>query len=156
MSAYDAIIVVHAEDPYAEMKGDIEYPATIRHSARYPQDLAALERVSGKGVPVISILFSGRPVYANDLLNLSDAFVAAWLPGTEALGITDVLLRQPGGGHNKDFTGRLPFVWPADPCPEVAADPVLFERAYGLQTSDRTKSVGLPVDNRLTCPALPN
>ena len=156
VSAYDAVIVVHAEDPYAEMKGDIEYPATIRHSARYPQDLAALERVSGKGVPVISILFSGRPVYANDLLNLSDAFVAAWLPGTEALGITDVLLRQPGGGHNKDFTGRLPFVWPADPCPEVAADPVLFERAYGLQTSDRTKSVGLPVDNRLTCPALPN
>jgi len=156
VSAYDAVIVVHAEDPYAEMKGDIEYPATIRHTARYPQDLAALERVSGKGVPVISILFSGRPVYANDLLNLSDAFIAAWLPGTEALGITDVLLRQPGGGQSKDFTGRLPFVWPADPCPEVAAQPVLFDRAYGLQSSDRTKSAGLPVDNRLSCPTLPN
>lgn len=156
VGAYDAVIVVHAEAPYAEMKGDLEYPATIRHSARYPQDLAALERVAGKGVPVISILFSGRPVYANDLLNLSDAFIAAWLPGTEALGITDVLLRQSDGRQNKDFTGRLPFVWPADPCPEVAAEPVLFERAYGLQMSDRAKSVGLPVDNRVTCPALPN
>ncbi|MFA6220257.1 MAG: glycoside hydrolase family 3 N-terminal domain-containing protein [Erythrobacter sp.] len=154
VAAYDAVIVVHAEAPYAETKGDIAYPATMRHSARYPQDLAALQRVSGKGVPVISVLYSGRPVYANDLMNLSDAFVAAWLPGTEALGITDVLLRRPDGSAATEFSGRLPFAWPADPCPETAPDPVLFARGFGLHTSDRVESKVLPVDNRLTCPAL--
>lgn len=154
VTAYDAVIVVHAEDPYAEMHGDIPYPATLRHSARYPEDLAALERVSGKGVPVVSVLYSGRPVYVNDLLNLSDAFVAAWLPGTEGRGITDVLLRPAGGQAAREFTGRLPFAWPGDPCPETAASPVLFDREFGLRAGDRSESASLPVDNRLICPPL--
>ena len=94
---YSAVVMVAAEDPYAEMKGDIVFPAPIRHSARYPQDLQALDRVSGKGVPVVTVLYSGRPVAANDLINRSDAFVAAWLPGTEGLGLTDLLVagRRP-------------------------------------------------------------
>ncbi|KUO54240.1 MAG: 1,4-beta-D-glucan glucohydrolase [Sphingomonadales bacterium BRH_c3] len=154
VTAYDAVIVVHAEDPYAEMKGDIPYPDTIRHSARYPEDLTALERVSGKGVPVLSVLYSGRPVYVNDLLNLSDAFIAAWLPGTEALGITDVLLRSGDRLEERDFTGRLPLAWPGDPCPETASNPVLFARGYGLGVRDRTDLASVPVDNRLTCPSL--
>ena len=89
LSRYGAIVVVAAENPYAEMKGDITFPAPISHTSRYPGDLAALERVSGKGVPVVTLLYSGRPVAANDLINRSDAFVAAWLPGTEGAGITD-------------------------------------------------------------------
>jgi len=80
---YSGVVMVAAEQPYAEMKGDVVFPATLRHTARYPEDLKALKRVSGKGVPVVTVLYSGRPVPVNDLLNRSDAFVAAWLPGTE-------------------------------------------------------------------------
>lgn len=154
LSRYDAIIMVMAEAPYAEMKGDIVYPATLRHSARYPDQLETLARVSGKGVPVVSVLFSGRPVYANDLMNLSDVFVAAWLPGTEARGITDVLFEGTNGQPKLRFTGRLPFAWPGDPCPETASQPELFSRGFGLDAAERVDSRPLPIDNRLTCPTL--
>lgn len=154
VSAYDAIIMVMAEAPYAEMKGDILYPDTLRHSARYPGQLEILERVSGKGTPVVSVLFSGRPVYANDLINLSDAFVAAWLPGTEGRGITDVLFRNASEAKSANFTGRLPFAWPGDPCPEVGSTPVLFQRGFGLSVDSRSPEKQLPVDNRSSCPAL--
>lgn len=154
VKAYDAVIVVHSERPYAEMKGDISYPETMRHSMRYPEDKAALARVSGQGVPVVSILFSGRPVYANDLINLSDAFVAAWLPGTEASGITDVLFGVPDGRVNRDFRGRLPFDWPGAACPETSKKPVLFRRGYGLRMTGKIKSARLPEDMVETCPPM--
>ena len=140
--------------PYAEMKGDILYPDTLRHSARYPEDRAVLDRVSGKGVPVVSVLFSGRPVYANDLINRSDAFVAAWLPGTEALGITDVLFRGADGRKGADFKGRLPFDWPGASCPETARKPVLFRRGYGLKLAKKSGLGRLPEDGVATCPAI--
>lgn len=154
VTRYDAVIAVLSEAPYAEMKGDISYPQTLRHSARYPADLVALQRVSGKGVPVVSVLFSGRPVYANDLINLSDAFIAAWLPGTEARGITDALFAGGQGMAMPGFTGRLSFDWPGDPCPETASQPRLFARGFGLDIEDHPEFASLPVDNRLTCPAL--
>ena len=149
LKGYDAVLVVHAERPYAEMKGDISYPASLRHSERYPDDYAALERVSGKGVPVVSVLFSGRPVYANDLINMSDAFIAAWLPGTEGQGVTDVLF-----GGAKDFQGKLPFDWPGASCPETARKPVLFRRGYGLKLAKKSNLGRLPEDGVETCPAL--
>ena len=60
-------------------------------------------------MPVVTVLFSGRPVAANDLINRSDAFVAAWLPGTEGLGLTDLLVAGRGPRRVYDFTGKLPF-----------------------------------------------
>lgn len=128
---YDAVIAIVSEAPYAEMKGDILYPASLAHSARYPADLAALNAVSGKGVPVVTVMLSGRPVYANDLINRSDAFVAAWLPGTEGKGVTDVLFRD-AAGKAKDFTGRLSFDWPSSPCPEIGKPTPAFARGFGL------------------------
>jgi hypothetical protein len=95
-SRYSAIVMVAAEKPYAEMKGDIVFPASMRHTSRYPEDLAGARSVSGKGVPVVTICF-GPPVAANDLINRSDAFVAAWLPGTEGLGLPTCCLRANGG-----------------------------------------------------------
>jgi len=133
---FDAIVMVAAEEPYAEGKGDIAFPAPVRHSARYPGDLAALDRVSGKGAPVITLLFSGRPVGANDLINRSDAFVAAWLPGSEAMGIANLLVAGPGRRPAFDFTGRLPFDWPAGDC-LPAAGGILFARGYGLSLRQR-------------------
>ena len=98
-AAIGAIVAVAAEKPYAEMHGDIVFPATMRHSARYPDDLAALERVAGKGVPVVTMLCPGSPVPANDLINRSDAFIAAWLPGTEGQGIADLLFAGATAGQ---------------------------------------------------------
>ncbi|HYC96022.1 MAG TPA: glycoside hydrolase family 3 N-terminal domain-containing protein, partial [Sphingomicrobium sp.] len=150
---YGAVVMVAAETPYAEMKGDIAFPASIRHSARYPQDLAVLQRVSGKGVPVVTLLFSGRPVAANDLINGSDAFVAAWLPGTEGLGLTDLLLAGTDGQPAHDFTGRLPFDWPAGDCLPNRGG-IQFRRGYGLSLRDPAKSGRLPEARRaMACPA---
>jgi beta-glucosidase len=150
---YSAIVMVAAEAPYAETKGDVEFPASLRHSARYPEDLAALNRVAGQGVPVVTILYSGRPEGANDLINRSDAFVAAFLPGTEARGITDVLLRSPDGGVAYDFRGRLSFDWPAGDClPQQGG--IQFRRGYGLTLARPAKLGRLPeTAPTVACPA---
>ncbi len=151
VSRYSAVVMVAAEEPYAEMKGDIVYPAPIRHSARHPGDIEALERVSGKGVPVVTLLYSGRPVAANDLINRSDAFIAAWLPGTEGLGLTDLLLAGTDGKPVHDFTGRLSFDWPAGNCLDGK---VQFPRGYGLSLKDRSAKGPLPVEApKVACPA---
>lgn len=152
-SRYSTIVMVAAENPYAEMKGDIVFPAPMRHTSRYPDDLKALDRVSGKGVPVVTVLFSGRPVAANDLINRSDAFVAAWLPGTEGLGITDLVLAPKDRAPKFDFTGRLSFDWPAGDClPQRGG--VRFSRGYGLSLASRSKTARtseLPLT--VACPA---
>ncbi|HKI69209.1 MAG TPA: glycoside hydrolase family 3 C-terminal domain-containing protein, partial [Verrucomicrobiae bacterium] len=98
----DAVIVVVGEQPYAETRGD-------RKDLNLPRsDLALLTKAKATGVPVVTLLLSGRPLILNSALTDSSAFVAAWLPGTEGLGVTDVLF-----GEFK-FTGKLPRTWPRD------------------------------------------
>jgi len=147
VSDFDAVVAVLGETPYAEYNGDVRFPTPVQHSLQHPADLAALQTVAGKGVPVVTVLYSGRPAYANDLINLSDAFVAAFLPGTEGRGLADVLV---GGAH--DFTGRLSFAWPGSACStgEGADDVVQFARGYGLSYADPA-----PVD-RLPLPPTPS
>jgi beta-glucosidase len=134
---YTTVVMVAAEKAYAEGAGDIAFPASIRHTSRYPQDLATLERVSGKGVPVVTLLYSGRPVGANDLIDRSDAFIAAWLPGTEGTGLADMLLARADGHAQFNFTGRLPFDWPAGDCLPERGD-VQFRRGYGLSLASHS------------------
>ena len=137
---FDAVIAVVGETPYAEGAGDIG-SGNLRHTSRYPEDLTVLQKVAGKGVPVVTVLLSGRPLYANDLLNLSNSFVAGWLPGTEGKGVSDVLFRAANGAVNKDFKGSLPFSWPKTPCQfvlnsgDVGYAP-LFATGYGLHAAD--------------------
>ncbi len=100
VEAADAIIVVVGETPYAEGKGD----RTDLNLAA--SDVALIQRAKQSGAPVVTILLSGRPLVLGAALDASDAFVAAWLPGTEGLGVTDVLF-----GDYKP-TGKLPRVWP--------------------------------------------
>ena len=145
ISRFDVVVAVIGETPYAEGDGDIVFPSNLRHSRRFPEDLRVLQAVAGKGKPVVTVLMSGRPVYANDLINLSDAFVAAWLPGTEGAGVADVLLRKADGSVNFDFTGRLSFSWPRSDCQASwsganAGDVPLFRPGYGL-------SYGLSLSN---------
>jgi beta-glucosidase len=149
---YSAIVMVAAEKPYAEGAGDVSFPKSIRHTSRYPADLATLSQVSGKGVPVVTLLFSGRPVGANDLINRSDAFIAAWLPGTEGLGLADMLLGAADGRPAFDFTGRLPFDWPAGDClPNNGG--LQFRRGFGLSLASRSTPARLPESEPvMVCP----
>ena len=48
-------------------------------------------------------------------LNASDAFVVAWLPGSEGAGVADVLLRDKDGNEQYPISGKLSFSWPASP-----------------------------------------
>ena len=106
-----------AETPYAEGEGDVRITENLRHSRRHPKDAEVLQRVAGRGTPVVTLLYSGRPLYVNDLANKSDAFVAAWQPGTEGTGLTDVLVAPADGKPWAGFTGRLSFPLAGRPLP---------------------------------------
>lgn len=156
---YDIAIAVVGEPPYAEMKGDVSAPVAITHSLRHPEDLQLLQTMAQNGKPVVTIFLSGRTSYVNDLVNASDAFVAAWLPGSEGAGIADVLLAGTNGKPRHDFRGRTPFPWPGDPCvtsfapAALAATPPQFANGYGLSYA-RQKSVPvLPVSGTTACGA---
>ena len=96
----DVVIVVIGEKPYAEGMGD------RRDLNLAAADLTLVARAQATGAPVVTILFSGRQLILNSVLDDSSAFVAAWLPGTEGLGVTDVLF------GNFKFTGQSPRAWP--------------------------------------------
>ncbi len=137
---YDAVVAVIGETPYAEGDGDIGPSGTLRHSSRHPEDLAVLETVAGKGKPVITVFVAGRPLWVNDLLNLSTTFVAAWLPGTEGKGVSDLLVAGP---RRHDFSGRLSFSWPKSVCQTglnagSANYAPLFKLGYGLRAGTRS------------------
>ena len=129
----DVAVVVFGENPYAEFQGDI---ATLDYQPGDARDLALLKKLKAQGIPVVSVFLSGRPLWTNPEINASDAFVAAWLPGTEGGGVADVLLRKPDGAVNHDFRGKLSFSWPktAAQIPNVGEpgyDPQ-FAYGYGL------------------------
>ena len=151
---FDAVIAVIGEFPYAEIFGDIatdngnwRHPddlslRTLEHGHRYPEDRAVLQAVSGQGVPVVTVLVSGRPLFTNAEINLSDAFVAAWLPGTEGGGVADVLFRAPDGAAHVNFRGTLPVSWPRAACQTAVnvgepGEPPQFAFGYGLRYPTR-------------------
>ncbi|NJC41221.1 beta-glucosidase [Brevundimonas alba] len=105
----DVAIVVFGETPYAEFQGDVE---TLDFVPEEP--LAALKRLRAAGVPTVAVFLSGRPMWTNPEINASDAFVAAWLPGSEGGGVADVLVGDAAGAPRHDFSGKLGFSWPKD------------------------------------------
>ena len=126
----DLGIIVIGETPYAEMIGDRK-DLTLDEG-----DVAAVEAVKRAGIPVVVVLLSGRPMIIDKALDNANAFVAAWLPGTEGHGVTDVLF----GDYN--FYGKLSCSWPRsmDQIPinvgDANYDP-LFTYGYGLQYPPR-------------------
>ncbi|MFC3656827.1 glycoside hydrolase family 3 protein [Xanthomonas hyacinthi] len=105
----DVAVVVFGENPYAEFQGDI---ATLLYKPGDDSDLQLIKKLKAEGIPVVAVFLSGRPLWVNREINAADAFVAAWLPGSEGGGIADVLLRKPDGGIQYDFHGKLSFSWP--------------------------------------------
>jgi beta-glucosidase len=149
---HELAIVVIGETPYAEGLGDIRsgedtviepgsqmsgalgllhaYGDSMELARLHPEDLQTITTISSRGIPVIAVLISGRPLVINQELEQSTAFVAAWLPGSEGQAIADVLF----GDHN--FSGKLAFSWPRndDQTPnrgDEDYDP-LFPYGYGL------------------------
>lgn len=108
----DVAVVVFGEEPYAEGNGDID---NLEFQRGNKVALAQLKQLKDAGIPVVSVFFSGRPLWVNPELNQSDAFVAAWLPGSEGAAIADVLLKSKDGHIQHDFHGKLSFSWPASP-----------------------------------------
>ncbi len=101
----DVVIVVLAEKPHAEMMGDSLALSLISDTA-YTSNLTYLNQIKDIEKPVLAMLIASKPLLVNDYISDFDAFVMLFLPGTEGLGITDVLL----GEH--DFKGKLPYTWP--------------------------------------------
>jgi len=119
-------VVVIGEEPYAEGKGD-RTDLTLSK-----EDAAAVANMKAAGIPVVLVVLSGRPLILGEVANQADALVAAWLPGTEGNGVTDVLF-----GDAKP-TGKLSFTWPRsmDQIPRGhAKEPTqdaLFPLGFGL------------------------
>lgn len=140
---HDVAVVVIGEDPYAEGLGDIRendqvvvetgsmirgtiktmapYGRSLELSQLHPEDILAIRVAGSAGVPVVAVLLSGRPLIIDDELELAAAFVAAWLPGSEGLGVGQVLFGQA------PFAGRLGFDWPG-------REGVRFPVGYSLNT----------------------
>ena len=122
----DVAVVVYGERPYAEFQGDVP---DIAFRPLASED-ALVARLKARGIKVVSVFLTGRPLFAGGLMNASDAFVAAWLPGTQGQGVADVLVAERSGRPRADFTGKLPFAWPDDARSPIAAP--LFRTGYGL------------------------
>ena len=142
----DVAVVVIGESPYAEWFGDIQQ---LEYQHGDKQDLALLRKLKQQGIPVVTVFLSGRPLWVNPELNASDAFVAAWLPGSEGQGVADVLLRDAKGQVQSDFHGKLSFSWPRTDQQfvlnqgDTAYDP-LFAYGYGLTYADHSELAQLP------------
>ena len=146
-AAPDVAIVVFGESPYAEGMGDL---SNLEYQSDSKSDLALLKSLREQNIPVVSIFLSGRPLWVNKELNASNAFVAAWLPGTEAGGIADVIFKAADGTLNYDFTGKLSYSWPRSIDQTIlnrnddVYDP-LFAYGFGLTYED-TDTLGDNLD----------
>ncbi|MFT5677091.1 MAG: beta-glucosidase [Paraglaciecola sp.] len=154
-SLHDVAIVVIGERPYAEGMGDIRdgdnviieagsqikgqmkvlepYGNTLELASLHPEDLQTVKRIADKGIPVVVVLVSGRTLLIDKELGKSSAFIAAWLPGSEGQGVSDVLF------GDWDFHGKLSFTWPMS---DLLSDrkkenkyATLFPFGYGLRHS---------------------
>ncbi|CAO2044440.1 unnamed protein product [Urochloa humidicola] len=123
---FDYAIVVVGEPPYSEQFGD---NLNLTIPAPGPD---VIQNVCGS-IKCVVVLISGRPLVVEPYIGAIDALVAAWLPGTEGNGVTDVLFGDYG------FTGKLSRTWfrSVDQLPmnvgDAHYDP-LFPFGFGLET----------------------
>jgi beta-glucosidase len=141
----DAAIVIFGETPYAEFQGDI---ATLQLRPELRGPIATMRRLKEQGIPVVAVMITGRPLYVNEALNTADAFVAAWLPGSEGAGVADMLFAGADGEPAFEFQGLLPTAWPATARHGGAT---LFPFGYGMRYADGPAAwTPLPEDSGVT------
>jgi len=128
--------------PETPLPGQWTPPATIASAAALGGDdpnVQLMQRLRHQGIPVVAVFLTGRPRGVTPEIEAANAFVVAWLPGTEGEGVADVLFRNNKGRVNVDFTGRLSYTWPATGAPDPThpyANP-LFAYGYGLSYCNR-------------------
>jgi len=134
---YDVAVVVFGEEPYAEFYGDRK---TLVFDDT--EGLELLRDLDARGIPTVAVFLSGRAMWMNRELNAADGFIAAWLPGSEGAGVSDILY------GNREATGRLSFSWPADcgGAPVNGPDGALFNLGYGRSLEDHSALPRLPED----------
>ncbi len=132
----DVAIIVFGESPYAEMQGDVYSVAWSDQRG----ERALIKSLKARDIPVVAVFLTGRPMWLNDILNDSDAFVVSWLPGSEGQGVADVLLADEQGNVQFDFLGKLPMPWPALDVNaidrDLPVDEFIFPIGYGLSVKD--------------------
>ena len=140
-SSPDVAIVVFGEEPYAEFVGDRKDTVF-----RDEEGLELLRSYREQGIKTVAVFLSGRPLWMNRELNVADAFVAAWLPGSEGAGVADVLFGM------REATGRLSFSWPStcEGNPLNSPENALFPFGFGMSLGEA--SVLAELDE--TCDAL--
>ncbi|MBY5950206.1 glycoside hydrolase family 3 C-terminal domain-containing protein [Algoriphagus marincola] len=102
----DVAVIVVGENPYAEFFGDVGGEMNLFQLTLTEEHQQLVQSYSQKGIKIVLVLISGRPLVITPQMELSDAFVAAWLPGSEGDGIAEVLFGF------FDFKGKLPHSWP--------------------------------------------
>jgi beta-glucosidase len=126
--------MIYGETPYAEGEGDIN---SLDFSSSNFNIIKDMRNHSNKEIPIISLFITGRPLIVDEELDLSNAFVTIWHPGTAVEGINDVIFSNINNSINYDFTGKLPYSWPSN----LSINPLnigekdynpLFEYGYGL------------------------
>ncbi|MCR5330755.1 MAG: glycoside hydrolase family 3 C-terminal domain-containing protein [Lachnospiraceae bacterium] len=139
----DAYVIVTGEDPYAETSGDRSASSlNVSASDRALLDMLGedIAQIRAQGKPVILVLYSGRPINIASYVDMFDAVVEAWLPGTEGDGLADVLVGE------YDFTGTTTFTWPwyASQIGSKFSDDsvVLFRRGTGLRRDGSSIKAG--------------
>ena len=98
--SFDGAIVVVGEDPYTEMEGDSD---SLYLSEFDKQTIANVQALK---IPYTVVLITGRPLIVTQEIESADAFMVAWLPGTEGDGVSDVLFGDVAP------TAKLSFSWP--------------------------------------------
>jgi beta-glucosidase len=124
----------YAPDLFEPLNGEESYGTTLNLCELHPEDFKTIQNITSKGIPVIVIMICGRPLVVNKELDASEAFVTAWLPGSEGGGVADVLF------GDYDFQGKLSFTWPTydDDNLNIGDDSYnpLFAYGYGLSYRD--------------------
>ena len=134
-------IAVIGELPYAEGVGD------RADLSLDEEDVAVVNNLKKAGIPVVTLVISGRPMIVKEILAETDALLASFLPGTEGQGIADVLF----GDYNP--TGKLSFSWPRSMeqlplninMPEDEYDS-LYPLGYGLNYKKGSSKVDKIID----------
>ncbi len=146
----DVAILVYGEDPYAEFQGDKK---NLLYVDQEQTNLKLLKELKAQGIPVVSVFLTGRPLWVNPYLNASEAFVVAWLPGTQGGGVADVVFTQADGSIHYPITGALSFSWPKTALQfalnsdiQHGYDP-LFAQGYGLRFNDKSELAQLSEDS---------